>query len=223
MFKSPGRLGRIGSSLSATLKAGVAAAIAYLLQDTFTDDDDTDLTAHTADTGQSWSLTRQSDASHDITIQSNKASLAINNPSFSGYRADATAADGTLSFKWIPNKDGVTGRGFANAFVRVSDASNAWQIGISGAGSPNPTFIQERNGGTNTARDTGTYAMVDGQEATTEVTLDGASITATFDGGNTLSYGSATHNQATTEHGFEIAYSSPSATVVTVDDFEMVA
>ena len=193
----------------------------YVL-DTFADTNGTDLTAHTSDTGESWSLTRQASGTVDVTIQSNRASLPAVNGDYAGYRADTGLADCLILYSWIVNRktSGGFGGSSCNAFIRTTDANNGWQCGIAAVSvNPMTTFIQERNAGVATSRASGTVSLSNGATAHMAVRANAAEIKMWINGANPLSYASATHNQTETEHGFEIGYSAPSATVTSADNF----
>lgn len=182
----------------------------YLLRDTFTDANGTLLTAHAMDVGPGWTL-------HEgtcPTIQSNRASLAgdVGCVCSDAGRADvvarSTASVGTADANHV-----------IAVVVRCMDGNNFWQAALFGNGF---FAIYDRTGGTFTMHaSTSLGALTVGVGYTIEVTASGASITATVNGGNQISYGSATFNQTVTHHGIRIF--SGDATPNTHDDFEAVS
>jgi hypothetical protein len=100
----------------------------------------------------------------------------------------------------------------AGIVARFSNSNNYYHISIN-AGA-DAFRIVERNAASETVRATTSVTIATGTQYTISVTLSGATITATLDGANEISYDSATLNQTSTVHGIMLA-----TTTDTIDDY----
>jgi len=162
----------------------VASAVVYVW-DTFTDTNGTLLSSHTPDTdseGGGWQ-------GNDVDIQSNEAA-----PVGSGARIcmiDAGVSDCIITAGLTIGASGaIHGFGF-----RYIDGSNLWALTIKK--STTTLDLVERNGGTNTVRDSDSSAPTGDLDMT--VTLDGTSIEGDY-GGTQVSYTSS-FQETETYHG----------------------
>jgi fibronectin type 3 domain-containing protein len=172
-----------------------------LLKDTFTDSNGTALASHTMDVGSGWTI-----GSGAVAVQSNKAVFSATGQAV----ADAGRADCTLSVKFRctdTNQYGVIP-------FRYVDESNFWFLYIDAG---NRIRIFEKASGSNTTRATTTISYTANNDYTVTVTLLGASIVATFDGGNGGSYGSAATGLSATKHGIGSDFNAGA----TFDDFQV--
>jgi hypothetical protein len=163
--------------------------VTTLLQDSFTGSNGTNLTAHTMDVGPGWTA-----ATGSLVLASNQAA---NGSGVSLYASDSTAADGTVSCDCYPGNNNA-GAGTGVVF-RFTDMSNYWLAFLT-----NNTFeLAEVASGTLTNRASTSFGFTgDGaHKYTISVTYAGASISATVNGGNTISYGSAATGLSATKCG----------------------
>ncbi len=175
------------------------------LLDHFTDTNGTAIASHTMDTGAGWTLNSGS----GVTIQSNKASW---NGTQAYITADAGQADVTQT-ALVKNLTANSQRGLIGRFT---DTSNLWVVGFNDQTTTNNWTITEIASGTSTNRATGSVTLTQGVEQTVAVTYSGSTITATVNGGNQISYGSATSNQTATRFGVRLA-----TNLSTADDFQV--
>lgn len=179
-----------------------------VVQDTFTDTDGTSLDVHTPDTQFSGGWT---EVTGNWGITGNQASIGAArdnaNATIQTGEADCTITVEALSA--VTSSGGTRDTGIA---ARHSDTNNYWRIGINDF---DEIFrITERNGGTNTTRASTSVTINNATYYTVQVVLNGSTITATLDGANEISYGSATLNQTATVHGIVMR-----GTTDRVDDF----
>lgn len=183
------------------------AAAVVLIYDTFTDTENKRLNLHTISPtnlpATSW--TEQGTAEFIINA-SNQAAKSGSSIGFA--TVNAGDADVTIEVD-AQGKD--TGAGqYARDFgivARYTDENNHWTITINTLG--DVFRITEVNGGVITTRATASVALAQSTPYALKVVLSGSTITATIDGGNQISYASATLNQTTTVHGLR-AYTSAS-------------
>lgn len=159
-----------------------------LLLDTFTDTNgDRISTQHTMDVGAGWT-----EHSGDFIIQTNRAKLDV-----VGGEGVATADAGksdvtvtvTVNSANVNNVTGIAGR--------LSDTSNLWLIGFS----TGVYRILEKVANSYTARASAVVVVISGVDYALAATFAGANISATLDGANAISYGSATSNQTVKRFG----------------------
>jgi hypothetical protein len=168
---------------------GGSTGVVTLISDTFTDTNATALASHviapTNTPAASWTVDVGA-----ITISSNKAIATENSRS----SADAGIADGSVSASMQMTSNGTdSSMGVAG---RVTDASNLWVARLY-----NGNFdLVEVNAGVFTARDTDAFAHAANTDYLIKIVFNGTSITATVDGGTTLTYTSS-FSQAATKHG----------------------
>lgn len=178
-------------NLAALCPAAGGGGPTTLISDAFTDTDGTNLSAHsispTNTPATSWSI-----LSGAFDINSNRARQTGTGTIVAV--VDAGQADVTIScvLRMLSTSDSP-----AIAF-RCSDASNFWIATLVGGA----TFdLYEYNAATLTQRATTPFVHTINTNYTLQVVLSGTSITATVDGGNQITYGSATFNQTATKHG----------------------
>jgi hypothetical protein len=165
---------------------GGGSSVTTLLLDHFTDTNGTNLTAHTMDIGPGWTV-----PSGTFSINSNQAKMTV-----AGYaESQANQSDVTISAGVTPQATN-----FAGLLARYSATTDYWRVTIA-AGTTNNWKITEVSGGTTTDRATGSVTINSGTQYAVQAVLSGTNITATVNGGNSLSYGSASSNQTKTLHG----------------------
>lgn len=167
------------------------------VQDHFTDVNGTALDAHTPDVdvvGGGWSEI----IGTNWTIQSNTANTTAGDGTAA---IDCGAADINLSCEADSNALSSAAIQSAGLCARLSDSLNFWAIIINDSG--NSFRISEKNGGTYTDRASASVTINGGTLYTLTAQLSGQTITAQIDGGNEISYGSATLNETVTVHGIK--------------------
>lgn len=162
---------------------------AVLLTDTFTGVDGTVLTSRTADTGQSYTAIF---APAPVLAGDKLRSGGSNSSAV----ADVGVADCTVTIDYTY----ATGELFSGLLLRATNSSNYWRLSYNQAAAPQ-WVLQERNGGANTTRATGTLLLVNGQTYQLKAVLSGAAITFYIDSVQILTYASATFNQSVTRFG----------------------
>lgn len=180
-----------------------------IANDTFTDIDAVSLDAHTPDIapgGSAWV-----EALGDWQITSNAAALAL--ASNGGHATiDCGEADCVLTVEANSTTTSTISTRDVGIIARWVDVDNHFRIGINAAA--DQFRIVERAAGVNAIASTIAVAIEPGTLYTIAVTLNGATITATLDGGNEISDGSATAGQTSTIHGI-----TARETADRVDDF----
>jgi len=177
-----------------------------LVSDTFTDTGGTNLTAHTPDIrpgSNAWVA-----VAGTIDIQANKAQGE--NSANQYYSIDAGQADVTISADVTPS---ATTAGSWGISGRISDASNSWDVTVNA--SAGSFRLYEHNAGVYTIRASAAVTINNGTAYTLAGQFSGQNVTATINGGNQISYGSATLNQSTTKHGLNVP------TAWTADNFKV--
>lgn len=166
---------------------GAAGNATVLLKDTFTDADGTSLTSHTMDVGPGWTVYAGSwDVRNDKTEIT--ASTGIN-----AAAADSGHSDATVRADVTPgnNSCGIVGR--------LTDVNNYWWAECDNNGQAfrlveyNAASVINRGQVSLTVSGSSTY--------TVQAVFSGSNITVTLNGGNAISYSSATFNQTATRHG----------------------
>ncbi len=174
-------------------KTGGGPGIVTLILDQFTDTNGTALASHTiAPTNTpatSWTVDV---GTFDVTSNEGRCTAAV------GFNAmavvDAGVTDCTVTSKIKAGSSG-------GVLVRYQDATHYWRIGFSTFSNPDSFFITEYNAGNTTrASTTGVGNLSGSTFYTLSIVLLGTSITATLDGGNSITYSSSLF-QAATKHG----------------------
>lgn len=196
---------RIGDAVKTTYGtdttlATTSGATNTLVSDTFTDANGALLEDHTPDTnmtgGSFWKT-----AFGSGSIQSNKFQTT----------SDATEIiDIKLNTGFTIQGDFThvaSNAGEMNIYFRTSTVFQTWYVGCNGT----TFYIVERPGGT---RASVAQTFPQGTTHTIRAVVSGTTITATFDGGNTITYGSMTSMSSNTSVGFEVQNATD-----TVDNF----
>lgn len=151
----------------------------------------TSLDAFTPEWGNAWT-----EQLGDWDIQSNQANMSsISGTTPNGVATTTTTvADARFSATVTPVSTGAPG-----IIFRYSDNNNFWFVQVN----ESVNFFQlfERNAGSFVNRGQAAVTINAGTSYSIVVDVSGTSITATLNGGNTVSYGSATFNQSQTTHG----------------------
>jgi hypothetical protein len=162
-----------------------------LVQDSFNDPNGTSLDAHTPDVdveGGGWIEWA------DYEIQSNRAVA-----NGGQYSAVIDAGESDVIVTATMRTDFAGGRE-VGLVVRASDNTHYWMVQL--RPTDNKFWLLERNGGSYTERASSTSVAINiGTEYEVVVRCDGQTITATMDGGNEISYASASFNETETLHG----------------------
>lgn len=166
-----------------------------LLQDTFTDTNGTDLTAHTMDVGPGWTA-----GAGALTISTNRAT-AVSLASF--YWADCGQVDYTLTVDLTTSASGTSQ---LSGIVRVTDANNLWMVDIDTSAGAFQLF--QRTAGTYTQRAGASVSLANNTTYALAVTTSGDTISATLDGGSGISYGSASQGNSSTLCGIGNSYTT---------------
>lgn len=168
-----------------------------LLVDTFTDTNGVNLTAHTMDVGGGWTA-----GSGSFEISGNRATAG---PPFSDmfYWADAGQTDYTLTCTVTM---GASGSSICDLVVRVTDKDNLWLIEPF---TDDDTFtLYQKTAGGYTQRSSASVTISHSTSYVIEVVTNGNTISATLDGANSVSYGSATQGNASTLCGLGNPYTA---------------
>jgi hypothetical protein len=165
--------------------------------DTFTNVEDTLLSNHTPDTdleGGGWVNIAYA---LNYKIKSDRAQ-GVNAAQANHGLVDSGVSDCVVEA--LVNKSGASVDAFyhdAGVFCRYTDNNNYWKISLNDGA--NVFRIWENNSGVKTVR--ATKSVTISGEHTIRVTLNGQTITATLDGGDEISYSSASLNETATRHG----------------------
>jgi hypothetical protein len=172
-----------------TLSSGVGSS-QYLVIDTFTDVNGTDLTSHKMDLGPGWTTDKGGDA--HLTIESNEASTLSNTTAGNAVQIDRTS-DFTVSADWIPTSSQLNISNELILDVRVdSGGVNTYSISLQGNG---VLSIATIFGSTFTNRaSTNIGALTAGSRYTVSANVAGNTITASVNGGNAISYTDSTNS-----------------------------
>jgi hypothetical protein len=168
----------------------------YLVYDTFTGADTTQLQNHTPEIGGAWT------ANAGVTIVSNK----IQSTGDYNVIIDSGQANHYITVDHLPSNGGC----FSGPIVRYSDDSNYWLINMYPYGS-GAFEIEEMASGSFTKQATVAAGLTRTNYNVT-VTSIGATITGTVPG-YTISYDSASSNQTQTKVGIRVRYCSSSFTI----------
>jgi hypothetical protein len=172
------------------LSGMVPSGSTTVLQDNFVDTNGTSLAAHTMNVGPGWTI-----SSGTWTIQSNAAENTAGTSTI--VTSDSGQSNVTISATVTIPTSATGSYGLA---ARYTDTSNQWRIGVTLGSSGNFT-ITEDAAGTVTTRATGSVTINANTAYTVQAVMSGTTITATVNGGNQISYGSASSNQSATKHG----------------------
>ena len=180
-----------------------------VVQDTFTDTNGTSLDAHTPDVVVSGGWTEQAG---NWQITSNKA--VISSSTIARATIESGEADCVIAVT-VTSNTGTDDPSRDSAIIgRYSDLNNLWLVGVNSQG--DIFRLVERNASTFTTRASASVTINTATAYALEATFNGANIDATLDGGNDISYGSATLNQTATIHGIAVRTVND-----TVDDFSV--
>jgi hypothetical protein len=188
---------KVASLIKAALDTYYPHTLSFSLVafDPFTDANSTAVGSHTMYLGNGWTV--QSGA---IVITSNKAVASGTAPGGPQWVATIATSYADCTTSVVINVTTGTGTYYGLA-LRYSDNNNMWWAIAEGGG----TFaIFERNAGTNTLRASASLTITAGTNYTIQAVLSGSTITATINGGNQISYGSATLNQTANTHGIRL-------------------
>lgn len=197
---------------------GIAETVAHIY-DTFTGANGTSLTAHTIDIntpGNPWVLRNSS----TMVIQSNKLVPSGSEPSSPLYwiaTIDWGNANSIVSM--VANPAGNNAN--CGVLVRYNTSDNTHYL-VTHISSLNLFAILEYTGGVYPQRAGATVSIPLGTDRTILVTTNGTSITATINGGNQISYGSASANSSSTVVGLRV-YDDITIGDSTVDNFDVTA
>lgn len=185
-----------------------------LIEDAFTDTNGTSLDAHviapTNPLGLSWV-----EQVNNWSISSNKA-VEVTGVSRCIATVNVAKANCTITVKANSRASGAPTTNDCGIAARYTNTNNYWQIGIND--NVNIFRIVERNAATETSRASVAKTITGGTEYTLVAVLNGTTITATIDGADEISYGSAALNQSTTVHGMKAYMDSPTDTL---DNFKI--
>lgn len=176
--------------------AGGAAASPLLILDQFTDTNGTEITSHTIAPTNVPAASWASDGDAiSVDIQSNKAKMEGSATTNVLKVIPCAQADVTISgdVTIIAN---ASRQGLA---LRESNSTNFWKVCV--RQTSNLFELVEFNANTNTVRASTSVTLTAGVSYALAAVAAGASISATLDGANGISYGSATFNQTATRHG----------------------
>lgn len=177
----------MGAHLTLTGVGNNGGGIVYLLRDLFADANGTGLAAHTMDVGSGWTV-----HTGTVTIQSNRARTS-SAPGIATADAGQADCDATV----ITNA--TADAGGAGLVVRFTDANNCWIFWLDYNASSFDLY--EVNGGVSSVRASAGYNPAAAVDQTIVGDCSGAALSATVNGANPISYGSATHNQTATRVG----------------------
>jgi hypothetical protein len=176
------------------LSALVAGGTSTVLQDNFVDTNGTTLTAHVMNVGPGWTVPQGT-----WVINSNLADASVigaSAPTGAWAVAQANQANVTISANVVPQSSTDN----CGLVVRYSALTDLWEIEVNTGSSSNFT-IQQRSSGSWTQRAAGSVTINAGTSYAVQAIASGQNISATINGGNQISYGSATANQTATQHG----------------------
>ncbi|NIT58398.1 MAG: hypothetical protein GWN00_19880 [Aliifodinibius sp.] len=161
------------------------------VQDTFTDTNGTLLNNHTPDTdvvGGGWS------GSTAAEINSNQLRFDTDN---STNTIDGGTSDGDIYFDWIVASAALN----RNSLIyRYTDDNNHWRYNL--REDNGDVRIVERNGGTNTTRDTASFTFSGGTTYVARMNLSGTSMEGFIDDVSQVTYTSS-FKQTETNHGVQ--------------------
>jgi hypothetical protein len=170
-----------------------------LAYDTFTDSNGTSLDAHSSDstgpdsqgcTSRSWT-----ELTGNWDIQSNRAQAPTTGPGGAGARAFLETNEADIVLDCIFNVSGQQAR----PLVRLTDVDNYWFLKCDTVADAITLTEYESGGGT--ARATVGVTIDASTDYDARIICDGNTIDCFLDGGNKITYGSATFNNTATKHG----------------------
>ncbi len=169
--------------------------MATLLSDSFTDTNGVGIASHKADIPNTTGWVVTSTGGGTATIQTNKL--------------DSGAATASQIIVWdVAQADVIQSADCTWATIsstlglsaRLSDANNYWRTRCA-TGTTGNWKIQEVVAGSSTDRATGSVTVNTGSTHTISVTWSGTSVTATIDGGNTISFTPTATGNSNTKFG----------------------
>ena len=167
----------------------------FVVYDTFTDINGTDLSSHTPDIGGPWSLIKEitTAAASAVDIQSNQARITVNSV---GAVIDIGRPNTTIEVDWTPGV-GVENRN--SIIIRYSSDGNMWELNFR---EDNGDFrIQKIESDIGLNFGTVAFSWVEGQTYTIKAVVSENVITGYIDGVQKISYSSATFNNTETKFG----------------------
>jgi hypothetical protein len=182
------------------------------LLDRFTDADGTGLAAHAMNVGAGWTV-----QSGTWSVQGNQANKTNAIAAVEFVTADAGAADVTAQ------ADVTLGTGWTLGLtVRFQDTSNNYHLVLGGSGAQK-VDLYEVNGGSLVQRASATASstLAGGNTYTLAALCAGSSITASLNGTQQFSYGSASFNASQTRFGLACYYDGSSFQSNTFDNFQV--
>lgn len=179
-----------------------APSVTTYLYDQFTDVNGTNLTAHTMDIGGGWTkrISAVDATSGNFTIQSN-AALGVAGALYSVTTADATVSDGVMTCDFILPSSSVMN--WAVGIVFRWSATGSYQVYIleRDAGNTGTYTLYTRNAGSTTLLGAqGHFSSLPTGTETLTLTLNGSSLIAALNTGETLNR-TSTFNQTATNMG----------------------
>lgn len=164
--------------------------------DNFTGANGTAVTSSTPETGPAWELIA---GSGDFTIQSNRLrGNDINLIAAAAQNVGESDVTCTLTIRFETNVTGTIR--MAGVLLRAQDANNFWYVVVDCIN--NLFLIGQRTGvSTFTTRASTAFTPSPDTDYVIEVVADGATISATLDGGNAINYASATAQLYRCRHG----------------------
>jgi hypothetical protein len=184
----------------------------YLLYDTFTDSDGTNLTAHTMNTGSGWTSlfgTWVITSNRAVRSTSGDNEVIVADAGATNVTATVTANIGAAqSFAWV------------GLVVRATDNSNYWLGLIQTISSPS-VQLYEKSGGSYTLRDSSTPVVTTSTDYNLKLVASGTTITFYIDNVQVATYASMATGLSATKCG--IGASAINPTTRTFNDFAVVS
>jgi len=187
-----------------------------VLQDTFTDTNGVNVTAHTMNIGPGW--TKIEGGANEVKIQTNKAATTLDAAVAYAYYAESGAADVEVSADIVFGTFGTAALHYCSLIVRASDANNYLKFLIFNGASNNMQIIKVI-GGADTVIAQTTIVLNAGQTYAFDVVVSGNNLSFTVDG--TVLPATDAFNAANTIHGFR--FYQGAANVSTIDNFLVTA
>jgi hypothetical protein len=170
--------------------------VAVLAQDSFTDANGTSLSSHRMDVGGGW--TQQASAGTAGVIQGNQALLGQNGASGNViYTTPTSYANVTLAVTIDLPSAGNNSLSDAGLVFRFQDANNYSFVTVGSGG----MAVYEKSGGSFTQRAAAGFTVSLDTNYTIVAVVSGATVRASVNGGNVLTYGSLAVNPTGTTHG----------------------
>jgi hypothetical protein len=197
----------MSSQLALTGAGNSGGGATVVIQDSFTDTDGTAIASHviapTNTPGHSWVA-----AAGTWQIQSNKARKTATDTTHQVATVDSGDADCTVTTHQVATVDSgdadctvsadctVQSSSFGGLALRAVDSTNNWVVQLDQAGGMARLYED-----LSVARASTSLTLNAGTAYTVQAVLSGSTITVTINGGNSMSYGSATNHQSVTTHG----------------------